>query len=128
MPPIDYREYPPNWKTEIVPTVLERAGHRCEQCGVENHRLIHRYGKGMNDWTYWPEGMESEAWTAEGKKATKIVLTVAHLDHDKENHQVSLDRLRAWCQKCHLGHDLQHHIDNRKYGRKHRQNNLTLDI
>lgn len=24
--PIDYSKYPPNWKTEIVPAVLERAG------------------------------------------------------------------------------------------------------
>jgi translation elongation factor EF-Tu-like GTPase len=27
--------------------------------------------------------MESEVWTLDGKKSTKIILTIAHLDHDK---------------------------------------------
>ncbi len=126
--PIDYKEYPPNWKSEIRPAVLKRAGNCCENCGVKNHSIIHRYGKGVNDWRYWPEGMEGEAMFADGDKPTKIVLTVAHLDHDKSNANVSLDRLRAWCQKCHLGYDMNHHVRNRKYGRKHTSNNLKLDL
>ena len=28
--PINYKNYPPNWKTEIRPKVLERAGHKQE--------------------------------------------------------------------------------------------------
>lgn len=126
--PINYKEYPPNWKTEIRPAILARAQNKCEWCGVENHRLIHRHGKGPNDWAYWPEGMESEAWTLDGKKATKIVLTIAHLDHDKLNHEIHLDRLAALCQKCHLGHDIKHHTQNRKYGRNHDKNNFKLDL
>lgn len=126
--PINYKEYPPNWKTEIRPAVLARANNKCEWCGVENHRLIHRHGKGPQDWTYWPEGMESEAWSLDGKKATKIVLTIAHLDHDKLNHEIPLDRLAALCQKCHLGHDIKHHTQNRKYGRNHNKNNFKLDL
>ncbi len=126
--PINYKEYPANWKTEIRPAVLERAKNCCEWCGVKNHSLIHRFGKGINDWEYWPEGMESEAWSIDGKKATKIILTIAHLDHDKLNHDVDLERLKALCQKCHLGYYLKHHISNRKYGRNHTTNNLKLDL
>lgn len=126
--PINYKEYPANWKTEIRPAVLGRAKNCCEWCGVKNHSLIHRFGKGINEWEYWPEGMESEAWGIDGKKATKIILTIAHLDHDKLNHDIDLERLKALCQKCHLGHDLKHHISNRKYGRNHTTNNLKLDL
>jgi hypothetical protein len=126
--PINYKEYPGNWKTEIRPAVIERAKNRCEWCGVKNHSIIHRFGKGINDWEYWPEGMLSEAWTIDKKKSTKIILTIAHLDHDKMNHDVSIERLAALCQKCHLGYDAKHHAANRKYGRNHALNNLKLDL
>lgn len=116
--PINYKHYPPNWKTEIRPAVLERAKNKCEHCGVVNYSLIWRFGKGDADWIYWPEGMESEEWTFElQRKSTKIILTIAHLDHDKENHDVDLTRLAALCQRCHLRYDLKHHIRNRKYGK-----------
>lgn len=100
--PIDYKEYPPNWKTEIRPAVLARANNRCENCGIENYSLT--------------------------KSGSKVVLTIAHLDHDKHNHEVRLDRLKALCQRCHLKYDLRRHIENRKYGIKHRYNNLKLDL
>ena len=140
--PIDYKEYPSNWKTEIRPAILKRAGElrdaltnkimreaECEECGVKNHSLIWRNGKGIDDWEYLPEGMESEAWTFElQRKATKVILTIAHLDHDKLNHNVDLKRLSALCQKCHLGHDIKHHAANRKYGRKHSENNIKIQF
>ena len=61
--PIDYKTYPRGWKTEIVPRIKERDGNRCKFCGVENY-------------TVKPNG-------------TKVVLTIAHLDHDSKNHDVS---------------------------------------
>lgn len=128
MAPIDYSEYPKNWKTEIRPAVLARAKDCCEWCGLPNGALIHRYGKGKADWELWPEGMESEVWSLDGKKCTKVVLTIAHLDHDKLNHDVPLERLAALCQKCHLGHDIKKHTENRKYGRNHSKNNFKLDL
>ena len=115
--PCDYKNYPANWKTEIRPAILTRANNCCEWCGVKNHSIIYRFGKGMDEWVYWPDGMESEAWTLDGKKSTKVILTIAHLDHDKENHNVSLERLAALCQKCHLGHDIKHHMANQKANR-----------
>lgn len=107
---IDYSLYPKNWKTEIRPAILERDKHCCKFCGVKNYSIIHRFGKGKEEWCYWPEGMESEAWSLDGLKSTKIILTIAHLDQDKENNDY--ENLAALCQKCHLGIDLVHHIAN----------------
>lgn len=111
--PIDYKKYPPNWKTEIRPAVLRRALDCCEFCGVRNKSIIHRYGNGINDWVYYPVGSMAQEMILDGKKATKIVLTVAHLDHDPENHNVSIERLAALCQKCHLRYDSPIKIKNR---------------
>lgn len=36
---------------------------------------------------------------------SKVVLTVAHLDHQPEN--CDPDNLRAWCQRCHNTYDAQ---------------------
>ena len=96
--PIDYSQYPRDWKA-IRRRIMFRAGEwraschpsgeiiteaRCEWCGAENHQPHPRTG-------------------------SIVVLTVAHLDRDKENHQVTDDRLAALCQACHLGHDREHH-------------------
>lgn len=77
--PIDYKKYPPNWKTEIRPAILERANNCCEFCGVSNYSIR-------------PDGV-------------KVILTIAHLDHDETNWDVSYERLRALCQRCHLRYD-----------------------
>lgn len=78
--PIDYKRYPPDWKTRIRPEVLQRANDCCEFCGVQNYSI--RDGK-------------------------RIILTIAHLDHDETNWDIQLDRLRALCQRCHLQYDAQ---------------------
>lgn len=103
--PINYKEYPANWG-EIRDRILLRAKNKCEECGLINHSIVAR---------------------GNGKK-TKIVLTIAHLDHDKLNHDVKDERLKALCQKCHLAYDLPRHIANRKYGRNHQNNNYKLDL
>lgn len=110
--PIDYKQYPPDWKTRIRPDILERDFHCCKFCGVKNNSIIHRYGTGRDDWYYWPKGMQTEAMDADGMKATKIILTIAHLDQDKTNNEY--ENLAALCQKCHLGIDLKHHMANAK--------------
>jgi len=110
--PIDYSKYPKDWKTRIRPDILRRAKNRCEFCLVKNYSLIHRYGTGLNDWEYWPEGMESEAWSIDGKKAIKVVLTIMHLDHDITNNCYS--NLAAGCQKCHNKYDAPYRAKNRK--------------
>ncbi|MDH6226236.1 hypothetical protein [Streptomyces sp. MJP52] len=42
---------------------------------------------------------------------SKVVLTVAHLDHTPEN--CDPDNLRAMCQACHLNYDSSHHARTR---------------
>ncbi len=119
MPPIDYSRYPLNWKTEIVPAVLQRANNCCELCKLRN---------GQKVWgvKFWIKGLGTNGQPKYSWKAIwfrdqydaireaanidiineiKVVLTVAHLDHDEENHDVQLDRLKALCQMCHLRYD-----------------------
>lgn len=136
--PINYKEYPDNWLTEIRPAVLARAENKCEECGVANQAIIKRWPDGR---VTYPNSVEWEminnrvknhdySFTQAIKKYgfTRVVLTIAHLDHDKENEKVPLDRLRAWCQKCHLGYDMPIHVNNRKYGKKHIDNNYKLEF
>lgn len=129
--PIDYRNYPPDWKTRIRPAILERAGHKCERCGAPNSQQIIR-GKfqiipskntGLD--LYMDSNMklfnantgerllEDFYWDSEfSQKAIKVVLTIAHLDHNTANNDFS--NLKALCQRCHLHHDKDHHAANRK--------------
>ena len=62
-------------------------------------------------------GWRTDAGHIKALGFTKIILTVAHLDHNKNNNHFS--NLAALCQRCHLGHDIQQHTANRKYGRNH---------
>ncbi len=97
--PENQHRYPRNWK-EIRAAILERAEHRCEHCGVPNH--VWRAGEA---WTRNPE--QADAWARDGERVTRIVLTIAHLDHTPEHNDPA--NLRAWCQRCHLAHDADHH-------------------
>lgn len=116
--PIDYNKYPPNWKTEIRPRILQRAKNCCEECGVKNYEYGVRLANGVfesiqnlsrspavidiNDARLWADAM--------GMKLIKIVLTVAHKDHDTTNN--TDDNLIALCQYHHLQYDQQYHKQN----------------
>jgi hypothetical protein len=82
--PIDYKEYHPKWSLISRLIRFFRAKNCCEWCGAKN---------------YHPHP----------KTGSKVVLTVAHIDH----------------QRCHLNHDLKHHITNRKYG-KHWKTSIKI--
>lgn len=43
---------------------------------------------------------------------SRVVLTVAHLDHQPENCEA--DNLMAMCQRCHLAYDAEHHARTRR--------------
>jgi hypothetical protein len=111
--PINYKEYHPKFSLISRLVRFKRAGNKCEWCGVPNHTWIYRYDNGRK-WDYMPEGHEADALALDGYKFTRIVLTTAHLDHNKHNNRFW--NLAALCQKCHLGHDRNRHIDKRKYG------------
>jgi hypothetical protein len=59
--------------------------------------------------------------------AVIIVLTVAHLDHDEWNAQVTDDRLAALCQRCHFRHDRADNDQRRKYGKRYKQHQLQIN-
>lgn len=91
--PTDMSKYPPDWK-ETRKRILERANNRCERCGVQNYALREK-GGGYVAASYF-------ASYAEAKKEKKeleahfgalsiVVLTIAHFDHDAENHDVKDD-------------------------------------
>lgn len=97
--PIDYREYHPKWSLISRLIRFKRAGNKCEWCGAEN---------------YEPHPVTS----------SKVILTVAHIDRNKNNNR--FDNLAALCQKCHLNHDIKQHVTNRKYGRYWKRAQLDL--
>lgn len=100
--PIDYKKYPPNWK-ETRERILNRAENKCECCGIENKSVVHSFFE--NSQKVWRFLELSEWYAKECPKSVTVVLTIAHLDHDESNHDVTDDRLKAMCQLCHLRYD-----------------------
>jgi hypothetical protein len=85
-------------------------------CGTEWQWVNDQRKKGFS----WREAVQRVGGTI-------IVLTIAHLDHDKNNNR--FENLAALCQKCHLNHDLPQHINNRKYGRNYnREHQLKIEL
>ena len=95
--PENKAKYPKDWKA-ISLRIRERAGNRCEFCGAEN---------------YQPHPVTG----------SKVILTVAHLDHNPAN--CADDNLKALCQKCHLTYDAQHHATNAAQTRRRKRNAAT---
>lgn len=119
--PENRARYPRNWR-EIVARIRERAGNKCEQCGVPNGASIYRDDAGE-----WHPCAPDDARTMQpllsfsavkrmGFRIVKIVCTTAHLDHTPEN--CADDNLRYLCQKCHLAYDHDHHQRNARETRR----------
>lgn len=126
--PIDYTYYPQNWKTEIVPRILLRASNRCEICGLKNKSTVFagtiqiKVGKQYKKKIVWFEtygaALRLESVMIGKIKPRKVVLTIAHLDHDELNHNIKDDRLKAMCQYCHLNYDAKEKYDRAYRGTK----------
>lgn len=111
--------YPANWP-EISARIRERAWNMCEQCGVENYALGGRDEHGnflpaqpieeSGLRLVWPKPGEYGLCVKSGRRAwcriIRIVLTVAHLNHQPEDCRD--ENLRCWCQRCHNRHDAAH--------------------
>ena len=124
--PIDYKNYPKNFKSEIRPAILQRAKNKCEFCGVENHIAVFRgtiNGKEVyqtiagdvydaENSAYLFSDFYAEIEVPETRKAIKVVLTIAHLDHDTTNNEP--ENLKALCQRCHNRYDIKQRVHNRK--------------
>lgn len=87
--PENKARYPENWK-EIRADILKRADSRCEFCGIKNYTIR--------------------------ENGSKVILTIAHLDHTPEN--CDYENLRALCQKCHNNYDKDHRAETRKQTRE----------
>lgn len=82
--------YPKDWPA-VSARIRERAGNRCEGSPA------------------YPD-CRAENGAPHPATGSRVVLTVAHLDHTPEN--VSDANLKAMCQRCHLTYDAKHHAAN----------------
>lgn len=114
--PINYADYHPDWKAISKRIRFERAGGKCEWCGVEHGAIGARDLAGnwfnQEDWLGWNSEYGYSVFGTYAPRIIKIVLTVAHLDHDKNNNDD--DNLAALCQRCHLNYDRPRHLAKRK--------------
>lgn len=126
--------YPDNWKEISYRIRFERARGCCESCGMKHWAVIKRFANGSwrpltaiewdmvflrirNQHSNMTESLKHHGFT-------RIVLTVAHLDHDPTNNKD--ENLKALCQKCHNRHDAKHRAQTRKHGSLKNQIKLAL--
>jgi 5-methylcytosine-specific restriction endonuclease McrA len=103
--------YPKNWPA-IRATIRERAGDQCEctgqcgdahdggRCAAPNGETITRDPRTPARWRSHTCG---SLCTVEDCGASRVVITVAHVDHDESNNEPG--NLLALCQRCHLRMD-----------------------
>ena len=111
--PIDYSKYPPNWE-EIVARITKRSKGKCEFCGLKNHSLAYSIPFNIRQegsykirrvWFRDKRDAIREAIHEDEMKKVRVILTVAHLDHDETNWKVKDERLAHLCQMCHVRYD-----------------------
>jgi hypothetical protein len=90
--PENRSKYPKNWKQISEYIRFNRARNKCEVCGAINYSWVNRFTR--------------ELCLPDEEDAIKIILTVAHLDHNPEN--CDYNNLKAMCQKCHNNYDIRH--------------------
>lgn len=113
--PIDYSKYPEDWKDRIRPDILKREQYKCKFCGIrhksfgyrDDKKVFHECDEFLKNWA-----------TANGKKVIRIILTVAHLDHDIKHNVYS--NLAALCQQCHNQYDAPYRAANRMARKKNK--------
>ena len=123
--------YGREWRTVTRPRILARAGNCCEGCKKPNHAVVetitgktHHAGR-REYWMFWIDANNLRRWTDhKGQPAmhfdneqnpgriVKVVLTIAHKNHTPGDDRD--ENLAAWCQWCHLIHDLTHHRRSRE--------------
>jgi 5-methylcytosine-specific restriction endonuclease McrA len=115
--------YPADWKA-IRAGVLMRANNRCERCLAPNREVIARHVDGTSYMLQRGDVFDADdgrhLGVARGseydaQRFVKVVLTVAHLDHDERHNNPN--NLRALCQRCHLRHDARDNARRRRAAR-----------
>jgi hypothetical protein len=110
--PIDYKKYPSDWQ-QTRNRILERAKNTCECCSLEKHSTVWSF-RNLEKVTVWSKDLPYIRSFSIDPKEVKVVLTIAHLDHDETNHQVTDERLKAMCQLCHLRYDAKEKVIRRQ--------------
>jgi hypothetical protein len=95
--------YPADWDAISLHIRTVRAEGRCECAG--------ECGRGTHDGRC-PNMNGGQAYGT----GSKVVLTVAHLDHTPEH--CDPENLRAMCNGCHLHYDRDHHAETRSRTRE----------
>ena len=119
--PENKKRYPANWKEISLHIRTNRAKNKCEFCKIRNYDIIKRLDDGeyrhpsQCEWDTVNDYLNNGYSMLQALKLmglTKIVLTVAHLDHNPSNCDYS--NLRALCQYCHNKYDRKHRNETRK--------------
>ena len=109
--PIDYNEYHPKW-TLIVRLIKKRT--------IQNN------GKDCCEGSPAYPDCRAENYQPHPFTGSKVILTTAHLDHNKNNNR--FNNLKRLCQRCHLKHDIYDHVNNRRYGRNWKKHQTKLNF
>ena len=126
--PFDRSKYPANWEA-IRTRILGRADGCCEcsgqcgdvhdggRCNVPNSATIQRDPKRPAQWVKH-HGCSLCLGGDPECRSVRVVLTCAHLDHDKGDDE---SRIIAACQRCHFLIDKAQHIENARKTRMRRK-------
>ncbi|NJO83530.1 MAG: hypothetical protein HC828_12405 [Blastochloris sp.] len=138
--PMDRSRYPSDWEEISLRIRRDRAGWKCEWCGIENavYRLLDDDGERVYRYAAtWDGGWYGwDLQTEDGtpikpdrldRKPTRIILTTAHLGtaypdgrpgdkHDKLDCRD--ENLACLCQRCHLNYDRDEHVFNAAVNRR----------
>lgn len=104
-------KYPPDWPDISRRIREDRAYGRCEctgECGLHSGRRCEEVN---GEAAVWANG--------------RVVLTVAHLDHEPSH--CDDENLRAMCQRCHLRYDVPLHRETRRRNLDKSVGQLWLD-
>ena len=118
--PCDWSKYPSNWRTQIRPRILAREQHRCKWCQIENGADLPARCCAE------PIFDERRRCCSCGKRRPRVVLTIAHLDHDTANNSDA--NLAALCQRCHLTYDAKVHAAHARATRDAKSGQMTLPL
>ena len=127
----------PEWQA-IRKRIGERSGWKCETCGAPHMTMIARgtyRGRDAYMVLETCEVFDAETGLRMGKmrctsefgasKVLKIVLTVAHLNHDESDSRP--ENLAHLCQRHHLRLDAKHHARNAARTRRNRGGQLDME-
>lgn len=131
--------YPDDWP-QISLRIRERAGWKCEECGLPNGALIIRSTVDPARYmTYIPEKdwyvnmqgdparlseIPEEYWDDTDRPYVKVVLTVHHKDFNPSN--CADENLACLCQRCHFIADIPLHKANSRSTRLHSRKKAIL--